>query len=398
MSATGHTTAANTWQPPAWLDGLQKRVLWVGVGAIVLSAVGAFLSPRAFYRAYLVGFVFWVGIPLGCLGISMLQHMTGGGWGLVARRVFEAAARTLPLLALLFVPVALGMRQLYPWSQPDVVAHDAIIQHKQAYLNPTFFVARAALYFLAWWAFSGLLGRWSLQQDRTGNPNLHRRMQLWASVGLVVYMLTASFAGFDWLMSLDPVWFSSLYGMHFVVGQGAAALAFLILCARRLAQTPPMSEAFLPRHFDDYGKLLLAFVLLWVYMTFSQFLIIWSANLPEEITWYLDRNAGGFWWWSIALFALHFVLPFFFLMSRQVRRDPRKLAFVAVPVLVARWLDVHWQAAPSIADGKPLVHWLDLVVPVAIGGIWLAAFTWQLKRRALVPLHDPHLEEAIARG
>lgn len=391
----GTAATAVRWEPPHWLDRLQRSALWVGAAGAAVSVLGAFLSPQAFYRAYLVGFLFWLGIPLGCFGISMLQHMTGGGWGLVARRILEAASRTVPLLAVLFVPVALGMRELYSWSRPEVVEANELLQHKQAYLNTRFFLVRAAVYFVVWWLFATLLNRWSLQQDRTGDPSLHRRMQLWSSVGLVAYMLTASFAGFDWLMSLDPTWFSSLYGMHFVVGQGVAALGFLILCARRLSRSEPMSQALFPRHFDDYGKLLLAFVLLWVYVTFSQFLIVWSGNLPEEIMWYQHRQAGGFWWWSVALFVLHFVLPFFLLMSRSLRRDARRLAFVALPVLLGRWLDVHWQAVPSM-DGASLLHWLDIVVPVAIGGIWIAAFVWQLKRRALLPLNDPHLGEAIA--
>lgn len=397
MTEPTPTIAAPGWQPPAWLDGVQRRALVVGAAGVAVSAVGAFVSPQAFYRAYLVGFLFWIGIPLGCFGISMLQHMTGGSWGLVARRMFEAAARTLPLLALLFVPIALGLRDLYVWSRPEAVEASELLQHKQPYLNVNFFLGRAALYFVVWWGFAWLLNRWSLQQDRTGDPGLHRRMQLLSAVGIVAYMLTASFAGFDWLMSLDAAWFSSLYGMHFVVGHGVAALSFLIVFGRHLAEREPMSRALHPRHFDDYGKLLLAFVLLWVYVTFSQFLIIWSGNLPEEILWYVHRQEGGFWWWSIALFALHFVAPFFLLMSRALRRDPKRLALVAVPVLIGRWLDMHWQAVPSIEHGKPLLHWLDLIVPIGIGGIWVAAFVWQLKRRALIPTHDPQFEEAIAR-
>jgi hypothetical protein len=293
MTERVEETAAARWDAPPWLDRFQKRALWVGGVGAVVSVLGAFSSPQAFYRAYLVGFLFWLGIPLGCLGISMLQHMTGGGWGLVARRILEAASRTMPLLAVLFVPVALGVRELYSWSRPEVMEANELLQHKQPYLNARFFLARAGLYFVVWWLFAGLLNRWSLQQDRTGNPHLHRRMQLWSSVGLVAYMLTASFAGFDWLMSLDPLWFSSLYGMHFVVGHGVAALAFLIVCARRLSLSEPMSRALLPRHFDDYGKLLLAFVLLWVYVTFSQFLIIWSGNLPEEIMWRAVSGGGA---------------------------------------------------------------------------------------------------------
>ncbi|UCE02919.1 MAG: hypothetical protein JSW67_01615 [Candidatus Latescibacterota bacterium] len=384
------------YRAPAWLDRVQRRALLLGVFAALLSVVGALLSPEHFFRAYLVGFLFWIGIPLGLFGISMLQHMTGGGWGLVARRVFEAASRTLPFLALLFLPLLWGRRSLYVWARPEVVAESELLQHKQPYLNEPFFLGRALLYFGVWLLFALLLSRWSLQQDRSNDPHLHRRMQILSSLGLVAYMLTASFASFDWLMSLDPAWFSSLFGIHFVVGHGAAAFAFLIVWMRRLSGTEPMADVVAPRHFDDYGKFLLAFVLLWAYVSFSQFLIIWSGNLPEEITWYVHRQEGGWWWLGIVVFALHFVLPFFLLLSPALRREPARLALVALPVLVGRWLDLHWQAVPSLELHAPLLHWLDIAVLVAIGGLWLAAFLWQLKRRALVPIHDPHLQEALA--
>jgi len=367
----------------------------VGGVLAAVAAVGAVLSPAQFLRAYLVGFLFWIGIPLGCLGLRMLQQMTGGSWGLVTRRICEAAARTLPLLALLSLPVLIGMRSLYVWARPEVVAESAVLQHKQPYLNLPFFLIRTAFYFLVWWVFASRLDRWSVQQDRTAEPGLHRRMQVWSSVGLVAYMLTASFAAFDWVMSLDPLWYSSLFGMTFVVGQGVAAFAFLILCARRLSVSEPMSGVLAGRHFDDWGKLLLAFVLLWIYMSYSQFLIIWSGNLPEEITWYLQRQRGGYWWESVVVFLLHFAVPFLLLMSRSLRRDPRRLAAVALPVLFARWLDLHWLAIPSLRPAGPMLTWLDVVVPLALGGLWIGAFVWQLRRRALLPLHDPHLQEAI---
>ncbi|MFQ5599161.1 MAG: hypothetical protein ACE5G2_01265 [Candidatus Krumholzibacteriia bacterium] len=380
---------------PAWLDGIQRRALRVGSAGVVLSVIGAFASPEQFFRSYLVGFLFWVGIPLGCLGLSMLQHMTGGAWGLVARRIFEAASRTLPLLAVLFVPILFGTRELYVWARPEAVAGNELLQHKQPYLNEGFFIGRSLFYFLVWSFFAVLLDRWSLQQDRTGDPGLHRRMQIWSALGLVAYTLTASFAAFDWLMSLDPFWFSSIYGFHFIVGQVVAAFCFHILVSRRLMMSEPMSRVFAARHFDDYGKLLLCFVLLWVYMTFSQYLVIWSGNLPEEITWYLHRRGGGYRWWGVLVLALHFGLPFFLLMSRALRRNPKALALLAVPVLLSHGLDVYWQAVPSIRPDGLALHWLDLVVPIGIGGVWIAAFVRELKKRALLPIHDPRLEEAI---
>ncbi len=384
--------------PAGWLEGLRKRALVLAVAAGAVSVVGAVLAPEHFFRAYLTGFLFWVGVPLGCLALLMLTHMTGGSWALVARRIFEAASRTLPLLAALFVPVILGLGTLYSWSRPDVVAASELLQAKAAYLNTRFFLARAAVFFLVWGMFALLLSQWSLRQDRGDQPALHRRLQGLSGAGLLVYMLTASFASFDWLMSLDPTWISSLYGMHFVVGQGATGLCWLIILARWLARSEPLARVYAGRHFDDYGKLLLAFILLWAYMTYSQFVIIWSANLPEEIGWYLPRRRGGFYALSFAIFALYFVLPFFLLLSKSVRSNPRRLAWVAVSVFIGRWLDLVWQVGPSLEPDGPVFHWLDPVVLVAIGGIWVAAFAWELKRRSLLPQHDPNLEEALADG
>jgi hypothetical protein len=310
------------------------------------------------------------------------------------RRVFEAASRTLPLLVLLFVPVGLGMTRLYPWTDPEVVKHSEILQSKQSYLNPTFFLARAGFYFAVWIAFMLVLNRWSLRQDQTADPRLARRMSLLSAGGVVAYVLTATFAAFDWLMSLDPLWFSSLFGLHFIVGQGISAFAFIILVAIRLMRTEPMARVLGLGHFDDYGKLMFAFTLLWIYMTFSQFLIIWSGNLPEEITWYVTRRSGGYWEWSVVMLALHWVLPFFVLLSRRLRKNPRVIGTTALIVLFGHWLDLYWQAMPSM-QAQLALHWLDAAIPLGLGGFWLAAFAWQMKRRACVPVHDPAFEGAI---
>lgn len=382
--------------PASWTQDLRKRALWFAIPTAAASVAGAFIAPEAFYRAYLTGFVFWLGVPLGSLGLLLLTHMTGGSWALVMRRLLEAATRTLPLLVLLFVPVLLGVRTLYSWTDAEKVAASEILQHKEPYLNLPFFLLRTAIYFLVWGLFAFLLNRWSLEQDRTGAAPLPRRLQGAGGVGLLVFMLAGSFASFDWLMSLDPLWFSSIYGMHFVVGQAATGLCFAILVARSLGRSQPLDRVYAPRHLDDYGKLLLAFILLWGYMTYSQYLIIWSGNLPEEITFYVSRHAGGYKVLSFVIFALHFGLPFFLLLSKSVRSNPQRLVWAAVPVFVGHWLDLVWQVAPSLDPEGPTLHWLDPVVTLAIGSVWLVAFAWQLPRRALLPQKDAHLEEALA--
>ena len=380
---------------PAALDRLQLRALLAGGAGILLCALGYFLDRPAFFRAWLVGWLFWLGIALGCLAIMMLHHLTRGAWGLVARRVLEAAGRTLPVLALLFVPLLFGLQELYPWARPEAEA-DHLLQAKAAYLNVPFFVARAALYFVIWGGFAFMLSRLSRRQDETGELQLTRRMQLLASGGIVLYCLAASFASVDWLMSLQPHWFSTIYGVYFLGGQGISALAFLIVVALFLWRREPMSEVLSPGHFHDWGKLLLAFVMLWTYFSFSQFLIIWSGNLPEEITWYAARTRGGWQWLAIALVLFHFALPFVLLLSRDLKRRPQRLAAVAGWMLAMRWLDLVWQVEPAFSPERFSFHWLYLAAPLAVGGLWLAAWAAELKKRPLLPLRDPWLPEALA--
>jgi hypothetical protein len=380
---------------PAALDQVQLRALIAGGAGILLCALGFFLDRPAFYRAWLVGWIYWLGIALGCLAIMMLHHLTRGAWGLVARRVLEAAGRTLPVLALLFVPLLFGLRELYPWARPEAAA-DHLLQAKAAYLNVPFFVARAALYFVIWGGFAFVLSRLSRRQDETGELHLTRRMQLLASGGIVLYCLAASFASVDWLMSLQPHWFSTIYGVYFLGGQGISALAFLIVVALFLWRREPMSEVLSPGHFHDWGKLLLAFVMLWTYFSFSQFLIIWSGNLPEEITWYAARTRGGWQWLAIALALFHFALPFVLLLSRDLKRRPQRLAAVAGWMLAMRWLDLVWQVEPAFSPERFTFHWLYLAAPLAVGGLWVAAWAAELKKRPLLPLHDPWLPEALA--
>lgn len=380
---------------PAALDRLQLRALLAGGAGVLLCALGYFLDRPAFFRAWLVGWLYWLGIALGCLAIMMLHHLTRGAWGLVARRVLEAAGRTLPVLALLFLPLLFGLQELYPWARPEAQA-DHLLQAKAAYLNVPFFVARAALYFVIWGGFAFLLSRLSRRQDETGELLLTRRMQLLAAPGIVLYCLAASFASVDWLMSLQPHWFSTIYGVYFLGGQGISALAFLIVVALFLWRREPMSEVLSPGHFHDWGKLLLAFVMLWTYFSFSQFLIIWSGNLPEEITWYAARTRGGWQWLAIAIVLFHFALPFVLLLSRDLKRRPQRLAAVAGWMLVMRWLDLVWQVEPAFSPERLTFHWLYLAAPLAVGGLWVAAWAAELKKRPLLPLRDPWLPEALA--
>jgi len=388
--------AAADWQAPAAVDRLQRGGLAAAGVGILGCAIGFVVDRPVFFRAYLIAWTFAVGVTLGCLAIAMLHHLSRGGWGLMVRRVLEAASRTLPLLLVLALPLAFGMRELYPWARPELVAHDPVLQAKTWWLTVPFFWVRLVVYFALWGGVAFLLNRLSAEQDRTGDPRLARRMQLIAAPGLALYCLLATLASVDWLMSLQPHWFSTIYGIYFIGGHGLAALAFMIVVALFLARREPMDRVLSPHYFHDYGKLMLAFVMLWAYFSFSQFLIIWSGNMPEEIVWYVRRVHGGWGWIALALVAFHFALPFALLLSRDLKRSGRRLGAVALGMLLMRWIDLYWQVEPAFHHGEFSFSWLYPATLLAVGGLWLAAFVAELKKRPLLPIHDPYLPEAIA--
>jgi len=361
----------------------------------VLCAGGALIFPPSFFRAYLVAYFFWLGFPVGCLAFLMLHHLVGGRWGFMIQRVLEAAIQTLPLMALLFIPLFFGLPDLYPWARTEMVAADPLLQQKAAYLNIPFFVGRTVAYFAVWIVLGRLLVTWSLQQDRSADDTLTLRLQRLSGPGLVLFGLTVSFAAIDWIMSLEPKWYSTIFGMIFMVSFGLAALALAILATRFLASEKPLAQVVSPDRWHDLGNLLLALVMFWAYLNFSQFLLIWSANLAEEIPWYLHRIGGGWEWVAIALILFQFALPFVLLLSRNTKRKSQTLAVVAGAILLMHWLDTLWMVSPSFYPARFHLHWLDVAAPVGIGGLWLAAFIGYLKARSLVPLHDPRFTELL---
>ena len=378
---------------------LQQRSLVIGVVALVAGIAGALVSPDQFFRSWLIGFLFCLGLTLGSLGLLMLQHLTGGEWGLVGRRVFEAASRTLPIVALLFIPILFGLPRIFLWARPEAVAADHILQMKAPYLNVPFFVVRAVLYFAIWLACMFYLTRWSDGQDRgevAVTPADTRRFRVVSGPGLVLYALTITFASVDWLMSLDPHWFSTIFGLLLWTGQGLAAFAFLIAVLAVISTVEPAASVVSVRQFHDLGKLLLAFVMLWAYLAFSQFLIIWAGNLPEEIPWYLERIRGG--WGYVALLVAfgHFVLPFVVLLSRDLKKNRALLARVAIGILVMRLVDIIWLVAPAFPHQGFAVHWMNVVIPVGLLGVWLFLFARQLRSRPVLPLNDPFFKETFA--
>ncbi len=385
---------------PAALAPIERRSFAMGAVFMLALAVGLVLDRAQFFRSYLFAFVFWLGIAVGCLGLAMLNQLTGGLWGIVPRRLHEAAARTIPFMGLAFVPVVLGIRSLYVWAGPEA-ASDANIQSKAVYLSVPFFVARAVFYFLAWSLLASLLSRWSLRQDQQADPARAERLQGLSGIGLVLLSLTTTFAAFDWGMSLAPHWFSTMYGVLYIVGWTLSALAFTIVVMALLSSEPPFDAAVAPITFQDLGKLLLTFTMLWAYVNFSQFLIIWSGNLTSETPFYVRRLQGGWAPIAVVLLLFHFALPFALLLSRSLKRSARALAAVALLMLVVRLLDHFWLVGPDLIGrgglAVPLrVHWMDLAATLGIGGLWLALFAWQARTRPALPLGDPALRERLA--
>jgi hypothetical protein len=370
------------------MNRIQRIALIVGAVALVLCAVGAFLSPAAFFQAYLMGFLYWLSYPLGALGIVALYHLGGGKWGFPIRRPLEAAMMTLPLFAVLFVPLIFGWTTLYAWARPADVAADPILQHKSLYLNVPFALVRAALYFVLWSLVALLLYRTSIEQDRTGDPDLPRLLGRRSRFGLVFVILALSFSAIDWAMSLDPHWFSTIYGMLFLSADGLTGVAFAVIILWLLAQRPPTSDVTTPQTFNDLGNLMLAWVMIWTYMNLSQYLIIWIGNLPEEVPWYLRRSEGGWWWLTLFLFVFQFVLPFCVLLARNNKAKRERLALLAGLILVVRLVDMFWIVMPEVRRDGLAFSWLDIVAPIGIGGIWIAAYIWSLRRQPLLPVHD----------
>ena len=281
------------YTPPAELSRVSMRALIVGVVLTVLLAIGAVIDRPQFFHAYLVGFIFWIGITLGSLALLLLQHLTGGAWGVVIRRVLEASTRTLPLMLILFIPIIFGLKQIYPWTSAAVMSATPALQQKAHYLNPSFFAIRAAIYF-AFWSLLALLVNWlSLEQDRTGSKTIRKRLQIISGPGLGLLIISITFASIDWVMSLEPAWSSTIFGLIFVAAWSLSALAFTIVVMSWLSKRAPMDRVAQPRHFQDWGNLLLTLVMLWTYFAFSQYLIIWSGNLPDETTWYVARKQIG---------------------------------------------------------------------------------------------------------
>jgi len=374
---------------------LQRIAFSVGIAAAIASLGGLLVAGKTqFFQSYHFAYMVWVCLTLGTVGLTLLHHTVRGIWSLPVLRFAEAGAATLPLMLLLFVPIVIGLSDIYPWARAEVVLANEHLQHKTLYLNVPFFLVRAAVYFAVWIGLASILRRWSLQQDQTQDETLAQKRTNLSAPGLVLFVLTVTFAMFDWSMSLEPLWQSAIYGAWFIVGQGLSALAFLTVVLLLAARHKPFADVLTPKLMRDLGNMTFAFVILWAYTSISQYLIIWSANLPEEIVYYVKRNQGGWQYLSAGLIVLQFFLPFLILLSSRVKRYSSLLLRVMLFILVMRVVDLFWIITPAFGRQTLQVHWLDVTLLATIGGFWLAWFARQVRAAPLLARHDTRLQEA----
>ncbi|GAB4424816.1 MAG: hypothetical protein Kow0031_04050 [Anaerolineae bacterium] len=376
------------------LKRIQRIALMVGVVGLVGSLGGAFLSPSNFFQSYLLGYVFWLHIALGHMAILLIHHLAGGRWSFVPRRFFESGGMTVPVMALLFIPILIGMPYLYPWTDPEVVAESHLIQLKAVWwLNIPFFVGRTVLYFIIWIGLAYFLNKLSLKQDETGDPAIRDRLKSLSAGGIILAVLASTFAAYDWMMSTDPIWYSSMYGVIFMAGQALSAIATGIIITRYMSlRYEDVAEQATINIFNDLGNFLLAFTSFWAYVSFSQYLILWSSNLPETITWYMIRGSGGWQYVAILLIVFGFAIPFVILLSRRNKRNIKMLLTLAWLAMLMRFVDLFWIIIPTYYPEGFYFHWLNLVVPIGIGGVWIALYIRQLPGKSYVVLHDPRFE------
>lgn len=378
------------------LRRLFLQSLIAGVVLSVISVAGAFFDPGDFFRSYLMGYLFWLGVTLGSLGIVMMQYLTGGAWGVMTRRTLESATRTLPMLAVLFIPVAIGIPHLYDWAHADLVQKEYTLQHRAGYMNPTMFVVRAVLYFAIWLLFMYLVNKWSAQQDEEGG--FEKRLAAISAPGLILYVFTVTFSSVDWAESLENDWYSTMWGFLFVAMQALSAFGFVIVAMSLLSRREPMASVFKDRHLHDLGKLLLTALMLWAYFSFSQLLIVWAGDLTDEIPWYLRRLSTSWGWLGVMLIVLQFLVPFLLLLSKPLKQNVTALCCVVGLILFMRLVDLMWIVMPSYYQRGFRLTWLNISAPLGIGGFWIAMFVRELQKRPLLPIQSPNLETALKHG
>jgi hypothetical protein len=377
------------------LTTIRAITLFPGIVGLIGCLIGWITAPQEFFRSYLVGWLVWFAVEAVSLLWLMIHFLSGGKWGYPLRRALEAAAGTLPLLALLFIPIFFGLGELYPWTHPAIVAASEVLQKKRAYLNMPGFIIRTAVFFIIWIWIAHLLRKWSHQQDAASTPELMKRLRTLSGPALAFYPFSATFVYIDWIMSLEKDWYSTMFPILICIGQMLGALAFMIILLAWLAPRTSLNKITGQENFHHLGSLLLAFTMMWAYMAFGQLLIIWSGDLPHEISWYLHRIGGGWRWIVVCIFLFHFLSPFFLLLSRKTKRRAGALTIVAAFIFLAHIIDVWWLVTPAFFPNGIHVSWLHFAAITGVGGIWGTVFSMRLRAKSLIPLNDPRFAVAI---
>jgi hypothetical protein len=383
---------------------IQTRSLIIGVAGAVVCLVGIFIPGGAEHllHSWLVAFMFWLGLAAGCMGVLMLTYMVGGWWGFIPRRIYLAGAQNVFLMAIFFLPILIFRKGLYIWMTDEfrnaLPVSEARLWKFASYLTTPRFIVASIIYFLIWMGMVYLLARWAAERnDSPGNNREWRlKFQRLSAPGLILYCLSMTFASFDWVMSLDPHWYSTIFGMIFLAGQALSALSFSAAMCLLLSKQEPMSLFFKKDIMHDIGKMMLAFTMFWAYVSFSQFLIIWAGNLPEEIHWFLNRLEHGWQFLAIGIILFHFALPFALLLSKDLKKMRGGLTTIALLIIFMRYVELYWYIKPDLRGGGNLKFaWLDIASVATIGGFWMAAFLWNLRKGPLFPVNDPLMDTAL---
>jgi hypothetical protein len=374
---------------------LSKIFLIVGVLGLVLSGIGYAVNHAQFYHSWLVAFAFWASVGIGGYFLTLIHHLTGAVWSVVIRRLPETFMAILPFMLILFIPIIFGMHDLYHWTHQDAVAHDHLLQEKAPYLNTPFFIIRTVLFFAIWTLFGRLLYKYSIQNDVNGDAGLLAKSKKISPIAVILFAFTVSFASFDWLMSLDPHWYSTIFGVYYFAGSIMATYAFVTLFVLFFEKIGPLQGLISKEHYHDLGKLTFTFTIFWAYMAFSQYFLIWYANIPEETIWFLHRWEGSWKGVSVLLAVGHFVVPFIIMLIRALKRSALALIIFAGWMLLMHWVDMYWLVLPNLHHHGAHFSWIDVAAMLGIGGLFLWLFMWQLGKHSLVPINDPNLDQSI---
>jgi hypothetical protein len=381
-------------EPPFWERG-RNIIVFIGLIALAGCAAGAFSSPGRFRESWLFAFAAAVTILLGGAFFVMIQYLTGSAWSVTLRRLMENIMVTIPAGALLFLPIALGARDLYQWARPEIIAHDKILQGKAAYMNPAMFSARGFIFFALWSLWAVAIWRNSTRQDTEKSIEQMHTASRWSAPGLLLIVVTGTLASFDWLMSLDPHWYSTIFGIYCLAGGALAFFAVLTLTALGLRNAGVLKRSINPEHYHDLGKWMFALTVFWAYIAFSQYLLIWYANIPEETIFYKHRFGGSWAWVSVLLLIGRFIVPFAVLLGRAAKRNLKVLAFISSWILLMHLVDMYWLVAPNFQKAGVQLHWLDFACVAAVFSVLAIVFWSRMHRHAIVPVGDMRFEQGL---